>query len=122
MNFRLTNTLAGIVNLPFGLGFLLMPEMAGGFYGVTGWNQGTVAVGRLYGVMFLFLALLSFSVRDFSELSVQTKLVRAFFAYCLLAGSMCVFAALSGAMNELMWSGVATYAFFAIAWARLLRT
>jgi hypothetical protein len=121
MNFRLINTLAGIVGLPFGLGFLLMPEMAGEIYGVTGWNPGTVAVGRLYGVMFLFVTLISFSVREFSDHAVQTKLARAFFVYCLLAGGMCAFAAISGAMNPLIWSGVAIYVFFAAAWGRLIR-
>ena len=121
MNFRFINTLAGIVSLPFGLGFLLIPEMIGGFYGLTGWNPGTVAVGRLYGVMFLFVALISFSVRDFSDHAVQTRLARAFFAYCVLAGGLCAFAAITGAMSPLIWSGVAIYVFFGAAWGRVSR-
>lgn len=111
MNFRLVTTLAGIVSLPFGLGFLLAPEMAGGIYGVTDWSPGTVAVGRLYGAAFLFLAVLSFAVRDFSDSPVQTKLGQVFFANCLVSGGLCAFAGITGAMNPLIWSGVAIFVF-----------
>jgi hypothetical protein len=121
MNFKLVTTLAGLVSLPFGLGFLLAPEMAGGIYGITQWSSGTVAVGRLYGAAFLFLALLSFVVRDFSDTQVQTRLGQAFFANCLLAGGLCAHAGITGAMNPLIWSGVAIYVFFAAAWGRLIR-
>ncbi|MEI8326720.1 MAG: hypothetical protein WCH44_15415 [Betaproteobacteria bacterium] len=121
MNFRWVTTLAGLVSLPFGLGFLLAPELAGSIYGVSQWSPGTVAVGRLYGATFLFLAVLSFAVRNFSDPDAQKTLGLAFFVNCLVAGGLCAVAAITGAMNPLIWSGVAIYVFFAVAWARLMR-
>ena len=121
MNFRLVSTLAGLVTLPFALSFIFFPETAATMYGINSWTPGTVAVGRLFGVALLFLTMIALTIRDLVDPQMQRRLAIIHCAACIITAIVSAHAVTSGATNALMWSSVALYAFFVMAWGNLIR-
>lgn len=117
MNFAIVCLIAIIATAPFGLAFLLAPETMGSLYGIASWTPGTLFVGRLLGVGFLFMAGAAFAARQCADSDFQWRLSICFGIGSLLGTAVSVQSTVSGALNALGWSAAALYAFFTLAWA-----
>ena len=117
MSYRTLQTLVVIAAGLFGLGFLLVPEATTSPYAVTDWNEGTLAVARLYGVALLMVAGASWACLPVGELNVQRRIALCSAVISAIGALVAAQSALAGSANALMWSTVAIYGFFCVAWA-----
>jgi hypothetical protein len=116
MNFRLVCIIGILTAGPFGLAFLLLPEQVAGFYGVTGWTESTLLLGRLYGVGLLYTAGAAFAAMDTADARVQALLGASNAAWSVVGGALCLQAVLGGRSNAMMWSAVALFWVVAVLW------
>ena len=116
MSFSLLCVIAVATTLPFGLAFLLAPESISSLYGITGWNPGTTAVAKLFGIELLYVAGASFAVMGCTDVRVQRRIALAFALVSAIAAVLSIQTILSGAASAFHWSTVALYIFFAVAW------
>lgn len=116
MDFRLVCVLGFVGAGIFGLGFLLLPELVSSYYGISGWNPGTILIARLYGVGLLYTASASFAVKGTTDAVVQRTLGFAFAAVSAIGAVLAFLSVSSGGSNALMWSTVAIFAFYTVVW------
>ena len=117
MNFSLVCLLAIIATVPFGVAFLLAPEVTGAQYGISGWNSGTLFVARLFGVALLYTGGAALAVRSTTNARLQKDISTRFALASIVATVASIQAVVTGAVNTMRWSTVAIYAFFTLAWA-----
>jgi hypothetical protein len=116
MNFR-TVCIVGVLSAgPFGLAFLLLPEQVAAFYGVTGFTESTVLVGRLYGIGLLYTTGAAFAAKDTADAQVQRLLGASNALWSLIGGALCLQSVLAGRSNAMMWSVVALFWVVAVLW------
>lgn len=116
MSFYLLCMIAVATTLPFGLAFLLMPDLTASFYGIAGWNPGTTAIARLFGIELLYVAGMSFAVMGATDLRLQRRFALAATLVSAIATVLTIQTILSGAVGPLHWSTAALYLFFTVAW------
>jgi hypothetical protein len=119
MKFSLVALLALVAAAFFGVGCLLVPEQTMNIYGITGWNSGTLLVAKLLGVLFLFLAASLAAVRTCTDSELQHRFAKYLAAANLLAAVVVAYAAVLGIGNGLLWSSVAIFTFFVVAWTNI---
>jgi uncharacterized membrane protein YhaH (DUF805 family) len=116
VSFAHVGLLAAIVTVPFGLGFLLLPEALSAQYGIVDFNAGTLLLARLFGCMLLFAGAAAFVARRTSDAELQSRLA-GWFSFASLLGMVASWqGTVSGATNALGWVTVATYGLFTVAW------
>lgn len=119
MDFRTIATLASLISVPFGLGFLLAPAASAALYGAAPPDAFTSLLARYFGSEVLMYAAALWAVRDLHEPQSQRR-AAGFIAAATLAGlGVTLLGVTSGTLNALGWSSVALYGFFVVAWARL---
>jgi hypothetical protein len=119
MKMRTLFLINAVIQLFFGLGFLLVPGILLGLFG-TATDVTGITLARVAGGVILSLAIISWLGKD-SEGSAQNAIAwgGVFFAH-LQAGIFTLLAILSGTFNALAWSAVIMDALFVIGffWAR----
>jgi hypothetical protein len=119
MNFSLIALLGFVAAMLFGIAYVIAPEQAASIYGVSGWNAGTVLIGRLFGVGFLFMAAAMAAIRTCTDNDLQRRFAKYFAVANLLAAIVVAQGALTAAGNGLLWSSVIGFLFFTAAWGRI---
>ena len=119
MTFRLLCILFLLTTGPFGLAFLLVPELVSSLYGVTGFNPGTITPGRLYGVGLLFASAAVYAVMNSGDLVLQRRFAHVFGAVSAIGAIVSLHAVLTSGANSLMWSIVALFGAFCYGWLRV---
>lgn len=117
MNFRLLCILMLVSAGPFGLAFLLVPELVSSLYGVTGFNPGTIILGRKYGVGLLFASAGAYAVMNSADLALQRRFAQAFGAVSAIGAIVSLHAVLTSSANSLMWSIVVLFGAFFFGWS-----
>jgi len=115
MNFSLVVSLAFLASLIFGVASILAPEQTASLYGIAGWNPGTLFSARLVGVVFLLLAAALAGVRSSTDSVLQARFAKYSAVANLVAVIVVMHATLIGSGNAMMWSSVALFAFFTLA-------
>jgi len=123
MSFSLVASLGMVLCGFFGLAGLLAPEEIMAPYGITGWNAGTLLIARLWGVLFIFLAANLAAVRTCTDRELQSRFSKYAAASNALAAAVAAHGVLIGSGNALLWSSVALFVFFTVAFGNIgLRT
>src|SRR5262249_42274411 len=120
MRFSTIATIAIYVTVIFGVAFLFLPEQTSLFYGLSGWNTGTIFIARLFGVSLLFLAAIAAAVRHITDIELQRRLSKYLALAHLLGVVVSAHAVLTGAGNAWLWTIVVIYLFFTLAWASIV--
>ncbi|HUL67983.1 MAG TPA: hypothetical protein VLW55_25540 [Burkholderiaceae bacterium] len=120
MRFSTIATIAIYVTAIFGVAFLFLPEKTSALYGLSGWNTGTIFIARLFGVALLFLGAIAAAVRHITDADLQRRLSKYLALANLLGVVVSAHAVLTGAGNALLWSIVAIYLFFTLAWGSIV--
>jgi hypothetical protein len=113
-----------VVNVLFGLGFLLIPETVASAYGATGMNPTTIAVGRYWGATLLPLGYLAWMAATTGGSPLKLHLTRASefsailgFIVTILAMSGGVVSTAGGILN-LVLTGAFAIGFSYYGWAK----
>jgi hypothetical protein len=110
---------AAIVCLVFGLGFVILPVTMLSFYGGST-DQGGIFMTRLFGSAFVTLGLLFWLARDTTEPTTQRAFALAACVGDVIGFIISLMNQLSGIINALGWSTVATYLIFALGFGYFL--
>jgi len=119
MSYGLVARIGIIVVVVFGLAFLFMPEQTSSLYGLSGWNAGTTVVARLFGVSLLTIGAIVAAIRSITDVELQRRVAKYLAGANLLGVVISAHAVLTGAGNALLWTVVAIYLFFLLAWANI---
>ena len=113
-----------VVNVLYGLGFVLIPETVASAYGATGMNPTTIAVGRYWGATLLPLGYLSWMAATTGGSPLKLHLTRASefisilgFIVTILAMSAGVVSTAGGILN-LVLTGVFAIGFSYYGWVK----
>ena len=107
-----------IVNLVFGLAFVLVPGSTLSIYGVSV-NEAGILISRLFGASLLGYAVLSWFARNTEESAARRAILISFSIGFTIGFIVSLIGQLSGIVNALGWSSVALYLFFAVAFGYL---
>jgi hypothetical protein len=107
---------------PFGLAFLLAPELVSSLFGVSGYNTGTVISARKYGVGLLLASAGAFAIAGSNEAAVIRRFSAGFAAANALGAVVSTHAASTNAANVLMWAIAALFALLAALWFQVFRS
>lgn len=120
ITYRNVLTVAAILSILFGLGFLLMPGQLVRFYNVDLTPPGLL-VGQLYGATLLGFGLLNWFGRDFADGEAQRALLTANLLTTAIAFVVSLVGQLGGVpgVNALGWSTVLLYLLLGIGFAYL---
>jgi len=120
MTYKNFLTLASVLGLAFGLGFVLFPAPLTNMYNVT-LDASGLFIGQLFGASLLGLGLLNWFARDFSDKSAQQGITLANLVSDAIAFIFSVIAQTGGVpgVNALGWSTVAIYLILALGFAYL---
>src|SRR5262245_18028127 len=119
MSFGFVARIGIIVVAVFGLAFLFMPEPTASLYGLTGWNAGTTVIARLFGVSLLFLGAVDAAIRSITDVELQRRVAKYLAGANLLGVVISAHGAATGAGNAMLWTVVAIYLLFLLAWANI---
>ena len=106
MRIRTFLTIAGLLALAFGLGFLVAPGPMLARYGV-GPDPAAVLMSRFFGSALFHVGLLVFLARGLEDLAAQHAIVRAGRTGAAAGLFVALSGQLSGVVNALGWSTVA---------------
>ena len=106
-------TINAIVAILFGLTFVLIPETAMSFYGIT-LSPGGVIVARLFGASLVGYAVLTWSARNAGESESRQAIVLTMVVSETIGFIVALLGQFSGAVNALGWSTVAIYLLLAL--------
>lgn len=109
MSTKTYMTIGAIVALVFGVGFLVMPSMVMGMYGVASTAELTVAY-RYFGVALVTVFALAWPLRSIEDLAVLRPLLMGHAAADLVGLAVSIWAVTSGALNALGWLNALVYA------------
>ena len=101
-------TIAAVLTVLFGIGFVVMPDTLLSFYGVT-MNEAGLYTARLLGAEFLAFAIIAWMVRNSSGSSELNAIVLAFAVGDIIGFVISLVYQLQGIANALGWSTVAIY-------------
>ena len=109
-----------IVVLIFGVGFVLIPEILAGLYGMT-FDPVATLMARLFGGGFIFEAIVLWFARntDRDDVACQGIMIGVVVSN-LIGFIVCLLATLAGTWNALGWLSVALYLVFGLAFAYFL--
>lgn len=119
MSFSLVATLSMVLSMVFGLAGLIAPEKLLALYGITGWNEGTLFIARMWGVLFIFLSANLAAVRTATDQHLQSRFSIYAAVSNALAAVVVVHAIVTGCGNNLLWSSVALFVFFMVAFGKV---
>jgi hypothetical protein len=109
-------TIAAVIAIVFGLGFLAAPALMLTQYGIVA-SPGTVIMARFFGAVLLNLGFVLFLARRVSEPVTRTGIVRGSLIGALLGLLVAIHGQRVGAVNALGWSTVAVYTFLLLGYA-----
>jgi len=120
MTYRNLLTIASIIALIFGLGFILMPGQLVSFYNVELTPAG-ILIAQLYGATLLGFGLLNWFARGFSDNTTQQAILTANLVGDALGSIFSLMGQLGGVpgVNSLGWSTVLIYVLLTLGFAYL---
>ena len=118
MNLKFWMGLKAIIVVIFALGFLVIPVFMGSVYGMS-FDEVGALMGRLFGVAFLFEAILLWLAKNFPWPEAQ-KIVIATVISNLAGFLVSLFATLNGTWNAVGWLSVGLYLVFGLVFAYFL--
>jgi hypothetical protein len=109
-------TIAAIIAIAFGLGFVAAPALMLTQYGIVA-SPGTTIMARFFGAVLLNLGFVLFFARHVIEPVTRTGIVRGSLIGAVLGLLVAIHGQRIGAVNALGWSSVAVYAFLVLGYA-----
>jgi hypothetical protein len=106
--------------IPFGLGFLLVPEVVLPLYAVPT-DAATVLMSRFFGVVLIHLGLLLWLIRDVREAASVRALGVAGVFGSAAGAAVALVGVLGGGTNALGWSTVAIYGGLLVGYLSIVR-
>lgn len=110
MSLRTFLTIAALLALLFGLGFLLAPEALLANYGVDA-GAGAVVMSRFFAVALTQLGLVLWLARGITDAFARRAIVLGGFLGSVVGLLVALWGQLSGLVNALGWSTVLIYLF-----------
>ena len=109
-----------IVVLIFGVGFVLIPDILAGIYGMT-FDPAATLMARLFGGGFILEAIILWFARntDRDDVACQGIMIGVVVSN-LIGFIVCLLATLAGTWNAVGWLSVALYLVFGLAFAYFL--
>ena len=109
-----------IVEVIFGIGFVLLPVALGSLFGMT-LDPGGALMARLFGTAFIFGSIVLWLARNLTESDVAARaIIIAVVVSNTIGFIVTLIASLSGVWNALGWLPVALYLVFGLAFAYFL--
>lgn len=109
-----------IVEVIFGIGFVLLPVALGSLFGMT-LNSGGALMAQLFGAAFIFGSIVLWLARNLTESDVAARaIIIAVVVSNTIGFIVTLIASLSGVWNALGWLPVALYLVFGLAFAYFL--
>jgi len=109
-----------IVEVIFGIGFVLLPVALGSLFGMI-LDPGGALMGQLFGVAFIFGSIVLWLARNLTESDVAARaIIIAVVVSNTIGFIVTLIASLSGVWNALGWLPVALYLVFGLAFAYFL--
>ena len=122
MKLRYWMIAKAIVVLVFGVGFVLIPEILAGIYGMT-FSSAATLMGRLFGGGFIFEAIVLWYARNTDRDDAACQgIILGVVVSNLIGFIVCLLATLAGTWNAIGWLSVALYLVFGLAFAYFLFT
>jgi hypothetical protein len=109
-------TIAAIIAIAFGLGFVAAPALMLTQYGIVA-SPGTAIMARFFGAVLLNLGLVLFLARRVREPGTRAGIVHGSLVGAVLGLLVAIHGQRIGAVNALGWSTVAVYAFLMLGYA-----
>ena len=109
-------TIAAVIAIAFGLGFVAAPAVMLTQYGIVA-SPGTSIMARFFGAALLNLGLVLFLVRRVIEPSTRIGIVHGSLIGAVVGLLVAIHGQRVGAVNALGWSSVAVYAFLLAGYA-----
>lgn len=106
-------TIAAILALIFGVGFILVPKPFMSLYGITLSDVGAQFLGRYLGSAFIGIAYLAWANRTTATKGTLT----GFFVTSLLGFLVAIYDKFAGGSNALVWLNVVIYLLLGIGFA-----
>jgi hypothetical protein len=109
-----------IVEVIFGIGFVLLPVTLGSLFGMT-LDPGGALMAQLFGATFIFGSIVLWLARNLTESDVAARaIIIAVVVSNTIGFIVTLIASLSGVWNALGWLPVALYLVFGLAFAYFL--
>jgi hypothetical protein len=109
-----------IVEVIFGIGFVLLPVALGSLFGMT-LDPGGALMAQLFGTAFIFGSIVLWLARNLPKSDVGARAIIIAVVVSNTIGFIVTFiASLSGVWNALGWLPVALYLVFGLAFAYFL--
>jgi len=109
-----------IVEVIFGIGFVLLPVALGSLFGMT-LDPGGALMAQLFGTAFIFGSIVLWLARNLTKSDVGARAIIIAVVVSNTIGFIVTFiASLSGVWNALGWLPVALYLVFGLAFAYFL--
>ena len=102
-----------IIELIFGIGFIIAQSMLLGTFGVT-LDAFGISLARMFGSAVLALATLAWYARKSNNSDLSKAALRSFFVYWLASTIFQGYAQLNGLMNTMGWSTIIMHLGFLI--------
>ena len=120
MNYRNVMSIAAVIAILFGLGFILMPAQLVSFYGVELAPAGLL-VAQLYGASLFGFGLLDWLARGLNDSGAQQAILTGNFAADAIGFIFALIGQLGGVpeVNALGWSTVLLYLLLGLAFGYL---
>ncbi len=103
-----------IVEAIFGIGFLFVPDLMMGPFGVT-LDETSTTFARLFGTLLISIPVLLFFVRRSASTEFRRGVVYCVFTYLLLSTILLLITQLRGMMNPMGW-GIVSLHFVFMLW------
>ena len=117
MQFKTHCLMAIVATAPFGVALITAPAAVAHLYGMTGAQADTLLMGRYFGGMLLTFAAMAWALRHLEAGEMRRSLSAGIAACTAIGALVAAQGTLAGTLNALGWTSVATYAYFAAAWA-----
>ena len=108
-----------IIVLLFGVGFVLIPKILAGIYGME-FNDAATLMGRLFGGGFILEAIILWAARNTDRDDVACRgIMLAVIVSNAIGFIVCLLATLAGTWNAIGWLSVGLYLVFGLVFAWL---
>jgi hypothetical protein len=118
MSYRMLLTVAGLLALVFGAGFLFMPGLVLSYYGVTT-NPSGLWMAQFFGAALVHLALLVLLLRKVQDPAIQRGVGLASTLGTVASLLVAIVGQVGHLVNGLGWSTIAIYGLLLLGYARL---
>ena len=116
MKFNTFLAIAAVLAVLYGLGFLLVPALTLGLYGIT-LDVNGLFVARYLGSAFLGVAVLTWLARSLTSQEALRPIILGDFVISLTGLVVAVWDAFAGSGNALSWATVVIYLFLTLGFA-----